>query len=147
MVLINKLVKNKLALISNYAPILFEVKKHIADLQTNIRLKGRHFDADIPLKKVDEFIERIRKSYPIVGLASLFHINGEDVLEELNVKILAACAELAYKMVVFGTINDPLEDGSIASYSKASLTDTMQHTFNKKNEEIKMMTKRLFLNT
>ncbi|KAG0668882.1 hypothetical protein C6P45_004299 [Maudiozyma exigua] len=137
LVLINKLVKNKLALISNYAPILFEVKKHIADLQTNIRLKGRHFDADIPLKKVDEFIERIRKSYPIVGLASLFHINSSNVLEELNVKILAECAELAYKMVVFGTIDNSLENGSIASYSKSSLTDTTRHTFNKENEEIR----------
>ncbi|PAL11717.1 hypothetical protein B8W92_11660, partial [Moraxella osloensis] len=55
---------------------------------------------EAPLKKIDKYISRIKKDYPMVGLAAVFYMGGSETVKEIGLNVSNQFAELAYKMVV-----------------------------------------------
>lgn len=128
--------QSKLTLISSYAPILFAVRAHIVEFQTDVAFKGRAFGVETSLQKVDKYIGPVKNNYPIVGLASLFHMDGADTIKELGVKILVEFAKLAYKMVVLDTINDPSETGTVSSSYQSKFNSVIQDEDQETDEKL-----------
>ncbi|CCD27197.1 uncharacterized protein NDAI_0J03050 [Naumovozyma dairenensis CBS 421] len=84
-------------------------------------LWNRPFDEKIPLAKVDKYIIAIEGKYPIVGLASFFHIENYLAVQEYGINVQKELVDLALKLGVFVFTNRATNDKSGENFYKERL--------------------------